>query len=352
MAKHFNKNISPKQLSWITAISISIAVLITSFILSLNKVQTITIYFVALLSSYFITHTILDFFIYRKIKLVYKLINDTKATKREQFFNDNILPQKSMEDVSKDVKNWANRHLSKIETLEKNEQFRKEFLMNLAHELRTPIFTSKSYIDTIIAEDVLKREDHQRFLNNASSALGRLSVLANNLSEITELEIGSSHIDYKPFIIQDLISSIFSELELKASEKNIAFSFKEGTINPITVYADEAKIKQVVSNLMMNSIKYGKKNGFVKAGVYTMGYDTVYVEISDDGIGIPASEIGRVFERFYRADKSRNSRISGSGLGLAIVKHIIEAHQQTINVRSNINVGSSFGFTLATKMRG
>lgn len=351
MAQHFNKNISPKQLSWMTSIGISIAVLITSFILSLNKIQIISLYLVSLFSAYFITHIILDFFIYRKIKLVYKLINDTKATKREQFFNDNILPQKSMEDVSKDVKNWANRHLTKIETLEKNEQFRKEFLMNLAHELRTPIFTSKSYIDTIISEDVLKNEDHQRFLNNASSALGRLSILANNLSEITQLEIGNSPIIYQPFVIQDLIKSIFSELELKASEKNISFSFKEGTIHPITVYADEAKIKQVVSNLVMNSIKYGKKNGFVKAGVYTMGYDTVYVEISDNGIGIPPTEIGRVFERFYRADKSRNSKVSGSGLGLAIVKHIIEAHKQTINVRSNLNVGSSFGFTLATKLK-
>ncbi len=346
---NYNKNITPKQLSWITAISISIVVIVVSLLMSLSKLQVVVLYFAALISSYFIVNTVIQFFIYRKIKLVYKLIYDTKATKREQFFSDSILPQKSIDEVQEDVEKWAIGHLSKIEALEKNEQFRKEFLMNLAHELRTPIFTSKSYVDTIISEDVLENEDHKRFLLNASHALERLSNLANHLNEISQLESGKSSLKLDEFIIQDLIRDIFNELEVKAAEKSITFSFKEGTEHPITVYADEAKIKQVVYNLVFNGIKYGKVNGFLKVGIYAMDLDRVYIEINDDGIGIPQPEISRVFERFYRADKSRNSKIGGTGLGLAIVKHIIEAHQQTINVRSKIDIGSSFGFTLSTK---
>ncbi|HZH88822.1 MAG TPA: ATP-binding protein [Chitinophagaceae bacterium] len=349
MAYNYNKNISPKQLSGITAIGISIVVLITSLLLSLSKLQIVILYFASLVSAYFIINTVLQFFIYRKIKLVYKLIYDTKSTKKEALFDDTKLLKKSIDEVHNDVEKWATTYLSKIDVLEKNEQFRKEFLMNLAHELRTPIFTSKSYIDTVISEDVLENGDHKRFLINASNALERLSNLADHLNEISQLESGKSNIKFEDFIIQDLIKDIFNELEVKALEKNITFSFKEGTQLPLTVFADEAKIKQVVYNLIFNGIKYGKQNGFIKVGIYAMDQDRAFVEISDNGIGIPQTEISRVFERFYRADKSRNSNIGGTGLGLAIVKHIIEAHHQTINVRSKIDVGSSFGFTLATK---
>jgi len=278
--------------------------------------------------------------------LIYKFIYQTKATKREAFFHEKILPQKSIEEVSRDVERWAIEKKSEIEILEKNEQFRKEFLMNLAHELRTPIFTVQGYVQTLLNGAIDNPEVSKKFLNNATKGIQRLAQLVEDLDKISKLESGQTPIVKEHFIIQDLVKDIYEELMLKANKRNISLTFKKGTEAALPVYADKQKIRQVIGNLVENAIKYGAMGGTIITGCYRMDGKLAYIEVSDNGTGIPEEHIPRLFERFYRADRSRNRNIGGTGLGLAIVKHIIEAHGQTINVRSKVGVGSSFGFTL------
>ena len=183
-------------------------------------------------------------------------------------------------------------------------------------------------------------------MTNASKGIQRLAQMAEDLDEITKLESGRISINKSNFIIRDLVKDIYEELSLKAAEKNISLEFKKGTINNFKVFADKEKIKQVMVNLIENAIKYGKVKGEVITGFYQMDEHLIYIEVSDNGIGIKQEHIARLFERFYRVDRSRSRSVGGTGLGLAIVKHLIEAQGQTINVRSKLGVGSSFGFTL------
>ena len=288
----------------------------------------------------------MQLFIYRKIKIIYKFIYQIKATKKEEIFYDKILPKKSIEEVSEDVEKWAIKRTQEIEVLKANELFRKEFLMNLAHELRTPIFSVQGYVDTLLGGALEDPEVNKKFLSNASKSIDRLVRLVDDLDQISKLESGKIPIIQESFFIQDLIRDVYEEFLLKARERKIHLTFKKGTERPVAIYADKQKIKQVLVNLIENALKYCNENCTVVAGCYEVDDKSVYIEISDDGPGIPEEHLGRSFERFYRADRSRSRAIGGTGLGLAIVKHIIEAHGHTVNVRSKVGVGSSFGFTL------
>ena len=288
----------------------------------------------------------MQLFIYRKIKIIYKFIYQIKATKKEEIFYDKILPKKSIEEVSEDVEKWAIKRTQEIEVLKANELFRKEFLMNLAHELRTPIFSVQGYVDTLLGGALEDPEVNKKFLSNASKSIDRLVRLVDDLDQISKLESGKIPIIQESFFIQDLIRDVYEEFLLKARERKIHLTFKKGTERPVAIYADKQKIKQVLVNLIENALKYCNENCTVVAGCYEVDDKSVYIEISDDGPGIPEEHLGRIFERFYRADRSRSRAIGGTGLGLAIVKHIIEAHGHTVNVRSKVGVGSSFGFTL------
>lgn len=340
------KNLSPRNLAYFTAFIISIVNVLLSLTLAPNWYVVLIVFIITFAVTFYLYYFTLQRFIYRKIKLIYKFIYQTKATKREEFFYENILPQKSIEEVSEDVQNWATQRRQEIELLRANEKFRKEFLMNLAHELRTPIFTVQGYIDTLLGGALNDPQVNTKFLSNASKGIDRLVRLVDDLGEISKLESGRIPIIQETFVIQDLISDVFEELSLKAKEKGITMSFKKGTEGALIVYADKPKIKQVLVNLVENAIKYGNDQGHITAGCYMMDDVHVYVEISDDGPGIAEEHLPRIFERFYRADRSRSRHIGGTGLGLAIVKHIVEAHGQTVTVRSTLNVGSSFGFTL------
>jgi two-component system phosphate regulon sensor histidine kinase PhoR len=341
-----SKNTSPARLSFFTALTL--AILITLFTLMLKQKWYIDL--IAFGLTFIIAYTIyfytLQYFIYRKIKLIYKFIYQTKATKREEFFYQNILPQKSIDEVRKDVERWAIEKRDEIEMLQKNEQFRKEFLMNLAHELRTPIFTVQGYVHTLLNGAIDDPAVNRKFLNNATKGIQRLVQLADDLDQISKLESGKIPIVQESFVIQDLVKDVYEEMMLKARERNISMLIKKGTELGITVYADKQKVKQVVVNLVENALKYGHDGSVITAGFYQMDEGHVYVEVSDDGPGIAEHHLSRIFERFYRADRSRSREIGGTGLGLAIVKHIIEAHGQTVTVRSKVGVGSSFGFTL------
>ncbi|MCD6011036.1 MAG: histidine kinase [Flavipsychrobacter sp.] len=340
------KNMSPRLLSFLTALIIASANALLSIFVAQQWYTPLLVFAVTFIVIYWLYYYTLQRFIYRKIKIIYKFIYQTKATKKEEFFYENILPQKSIEEVSQDVQKWADQRKDEIEVLQKNEQFRREFLMNLAHELRTPIFSIQGYVDTLLGGALEDEEVNRKFLTNASKSIDRLVRLVDDLDEISKLESGKIPLIQETFAIQELIKDVYEELSLNAKAKEIHLLFKKGTEGAIFVTADKQKIKQVLVNLVENAIKYGNDQGAVTAGCYETDDKHVYIEISDDGPGIAEEHLARIFERFYRADRSRSRAIGGTGLGLAIVKHIVEAHGQAVNVRSKLGVGSSFGFTL------
>ncbi|PSL36019.1 two-component system phosphate regulon sensor histidine kinase PhoR [Chitinophaga ginsengisoli] len=340
------KNLSPQKLAGFTALILSVIITLGTLVINANWKIVLTAFVLTFLVSYYLYLYTLQNFIYRKIKLIYKFIYQTKASKREEFFNKNILPLKTIEEVSEDVEKWASQKKEELDMLRRNEEFRKEFLLNLSHELKTPIFAVQGYIHTLLDGALEDPNVNKIFLKNATKNIDRLCRLIDDLDEISKLESGEMTINGENFVIQDLIRDVFDTLSLKANTKGIKFSVKKGCEAPIHVLADKEKVRQVLINLVDNSIKYGRPDGHTVASIYIMDDKRVLIEISDDGIGIAEEHLPRVFERFYRTDRARSRDIGGTGLGLAIVKHIVEAHGQTINIRSKPEIGSTFGFTL------
>jgi len=343
------KNLSPLQLSAFTAMALATGNGILFYFLEYKLMPAIIATVITFLASYYLIRYVLEYFIYRKIKLIYKFIYSTKANKREEMYYQYILPKKGIDEVREDVEKWAAQQSSEIANLKKNEAFRKEFLQNLAHEFKTPIFAIQGYVDTLLNGEINNPAVNVRFLTNASNNVHRLSNLISDLDEIISLEMGEQPLYKESFVIQELLKEVFEALSIKSEPMNIKCSIKKGFDFPITVFADKEKIRQVLNNLVVNAIKYGKHSGYITAGIYKIDGEKVLVEISDDGIGIAEEHLSRVFERFYRTDRGRSRNIGGSGLGLSICKHIIEAHDQTIHVRSKLDVGTTFGFTLSTK---
>ncbi len=346
-----SKNPSPRQLAAFTAIIIACPIALGLYVLDHTFIFSLLTLVVVFAGSYGLILFALQTFIYRKIKLIYKLIYQTKASKREEFYYKNILPQKSIDEVREDVERWAMQRKQQIEMLEQNEQFRKEFLQNLSHELKTPVFAIQGYVDTLKEGALNKPEVNMKFLESASRNVTRLSLLIEDLDKISRLENGTLPLNKEYFIIQDLVKEVFENLFLSGSEKKLKFIIKKGCELVITVFADKEKIRQVISNLLENAIKYSRVGGTIEASFYNVDDNNILIEISDDGPGIAEEHLLRIFERFYRTDQARTRKIGGSGLGLSICKHIIEAHQQQIHVRSKPDVGTTFGFTLQGKKK-
>ncbi len=343
------KNLSPQQLSALTAAILSFPIATGIFIFKPVWWIALVSLVIIFLGSYALILYTLQKFIYRKIKLIYKFIYQTKASKREEFYYKNILPQKGIDEVRKDVEEWAEQRKAEIEILQQNENFRKEFLQNLSHELKTPIFAIQGYVDTLINGALENPDVNKKFLASTSRNVDRLVNLVSDLDEISKLESGEQLLMQENFVIQDLLKDVYDSLEITAAEKNIDLIIKKGCEVPLTVYGDKEKLRQVFINLVENAIKYGKQNGTIESSFYKVDGRRVLIEISDDGYGIAEEHINRIFERFYRTDVARSRKVGGSGLGLAICKHIIEAHGQNIHVRSKIDVGSTFGFTLQSR---
>ena len=344
-----SKNLSPQQLSAFTAALIAVPVSIGMYFLKpLWWVPLISLVIISF-GAYGLVLFMVQQFIYRKIKVIYKLISQTKASKREEFYYKNILPQKSMDEVREDVEDWARQKKAEIEILQQNEAYRKEFLQNLSHELKTPIFAIQGYVDTLLNGALENPNVNRKFLNSTSRNIDRLVNLADDLDEISRLEGGEQKLLRINFVVQELIKDVYESLAIKADAKQIKLTIKKGCEVPLTVNADKEKIRQVFINLVDNAIKYGKQHGVIEASAYKIDSKRTLVEITDDGMGIAEEHLGRIFERFYRTDAARTRKIGGSGLGLSICKHIIEAHGQTIHVRSTIEVGTTFGFTLDSR---
>ncbi|SMO46494.1 sensor histidine kinase [Solitalea koreensis] len=340
------KNPTPRIIAFLTATILTCVVSVISLIFQSKWLEVSISSALTFAISYLLTLYALEFFIYRKIKLIYKSIHQLKTKK-----SDPLLPplfgiiEDPISEVTKDVLKWAEDQTVEIEQLKKNEEFRKEFLGNVSHELKTPIFNIQGYIHTLLEGAMDDPDINIHFLTKAAKSTDRIAALVEDLESISQLESGYLTMEMETFDIHDLTKDIFDSLEFMAREKQIEFGFKAGADAPFIVEADKSRIRQVLVNLISNSIKYGNTGGRTLLGLYDMD-ENILIEVSDNGIGIEAEHIPRLFERFFRVDRSRSRSGGGTGLGLAIVKHIIEAHNQTINVRSSPGIGTTFGFTL------
>lgn len=347
------KNYTPLQIAFFCASIVSGALLVIFMLAEIIADEFINpsfILFTALvvfILSLTVFYFYLDYFIYRKIKIIYKTINEIKSDKNEKIkLKQNIrLQQNPIQDAEKEVFEWAENKQTEIDQLKAMEAYRKDYLGNVSHELRTPVFNIQGYLETLLDGGMEDEKINIRYLNKAITNTERLISLIDDLQTINKLENDIIDLQIERFDILQLVKEVFETLELPAEAKNINLSIKEGCEVPFFVSADREKIRHVLENLVVNSIKYGVKNGHIKIGFYDMD-ERVLIEVSDNGVGIAQKHLSRLFERFYRVDKSRSRNEGGTGLGLAIVKHIIEAHGQRINVRSSVGLGSTFGLTL------
>ncbi|HLA54031.1 MAG TPA: ATP-binding protein [Flavitalea sp.] len=343
------RNLSPAQVCALIALTISVPTAAGVYFISGNPTVALVFLVFIGLSLFGLTRFMFEQFIYRKIKLIYKLINQTKATRKEEVYFKYVLPRKNIDQAGLDVQAWVEKQNQEIETLYANEAYRKEFLQNLAHEFKTPVFAIQGYVETLLGGAMEDEQIRKKFLENTARNVDRLVNLVNDLDEITRLESGEQLLNKQNFVIQDQIRDVFDSLGIKVQQKNMTATIKKGCEAPLTVYADKEKVRQVLTNLVENAGKYGKMNGAIVASVYSTDGRHALVEISDDGIGIEEEHLPRIFERFYRTDAARSRDKGGTGLGLAICKHIIEAHGQNIHVRSTTDVGTTIGFTLALR---
>src|SRR5688500_7169699 len=288
------KNFSPRELSVLTALILSVPISLWIFFLNPTWQAAVISFAVIFSGSYFLIFFIFQRFIYRRIKLIYKFIYQTKASKKEEVYYKYILPRKSIDEVEEDVEDWAYQRSREIEILHQNEAYRKEFLQNLAHEFKTPIFAIQGYVDTRLDGAMDKPEVNRKFLQNASKNIDRLVNLMNDLDEISKLERGEQYLNKEQFVIQDLLREVFETLSITMKERNTRSSIKKGCESPISVSADKEKIRQVIMNLVVNACKYGKPNGHIVASVYQTDGRHVLVEISDDGMGIEEEHLNRI----------------------------------------------------------
>ncbi|KQS46482.1 MULTISPECIES: sensor histidine kinase [Flavobacterium] len=291
--------------------------------------------------SFFVLQYRVERFIYRRVKKIY---DDVSLLESTNFRSQPITTD--MATLTKQVKKFATDKKLEIETLKVREEYRREFIGNVSHELKTPLFTVQGYLSTLLDGGMKDKTIRKKYLQRAEKGVERLIYIVQDLDMITKLEAGELNLVNTRFDILEVIQNVFDLLEMKASEKNILLMFDLKYVKPIYVYGDKEKIQQVVTNLVVNSIKYGKEDGTTEVSVEDLVNNKVIVRIMDNGDGIEKQHIPRLFERFYRIDKSGARSEGGSGLGLSIVKHIIEAHDEKIYVESQVGKGSEFSFTL------
>lgn len=301
----------------------------------------ILISFLLYISSFIVIQYRVEFFIYRRVKKIY---DDVSFLESSTIINQPITTD--MATLTREVKKFATDKKMEIETLKIREEYRREFLGNVSHELKTPLFTVQGYILTLLDGAMKDKTLRKKYLERAEKGVERLVYIVKDLDMISKLEMGDLNLSFEKFNIIQVVQNVFDLLEMKAEKKNIILSFDNKYIAPILVTGDREKIQQAITNLVVNAIKYGKENGYVEVGFEILDNGKVIVRVKDNGEGIEQHNIPRLFERFYRVDKSGARTEGGSGLGLSIVKHIIEAHNGKIYVQSEFNKGSEFSFTL------
>lgn len=280
------------------------------------------------------------FYINRFIKRITSSIRSQRTSKLVSPSSQSALAELELQ-----VREWAEERKQEFEHLQKLESYRKDFLGDVSHELKTPIFNIQGYLSTLLDGGLEDATINRDYLKGAMKNVDRMIATIQDLQAITQLERGELEIEEEPFNIVELVHEVMESQEFMAKGKGISFELANDLSHPIIALADRIRIRQVIVNLIINSIRYGKNNGRTTAKISDTG-EKIIVEVSDNGIGIPKEQQDRIFERFFRVDKSRSQVRGGTGLGLSIVKHILEAHNRTINVMSTDGVGSAFTFTL------
>ena len=325
-------------------ITISLTLLSSVFLYILHSIDVVYLLSFAIF-TYIISFVVIQYrverFIYRRVKKIYDDLTllESASLRKLPITTD-------MATLTQEIDKYARDKKLEIETLIVREEYRKEFLGNVSHELKTPLFTVQGYLETLLDGALHDERVNEKYLIRANKGLERLIYIVQDLDMITKLEVGDLQLNIMEFDIVELIESVFDLLEMKATKKKISLIFDIDYKNPIMVTADKERIQQVLSNLIVNSIKYGEDKGTTEVSIENLIKNKVIVRVTDNGEGISKGNIPRLFERFYRVDKSGSRKVGGSGLGLSIVKHIIEAHEEKIYVESDLNVGSEFSFTL------
>jgi two-component system phosphate regulon sensor histidine kinase PhoR len=280
----------------------------------------------------------------KKTEPIYEIIHEPSITSRQL---KEELPGKDMiPEVRKDMMDWAQKKTLEINHLKQMAKYRREFLGNISHELKTPIFNIQGYILTLLEGGLEDTKINKLYLQRAEKSINRMISIVNDMESISKLESGVFKLEFERFNIVKLVAEIFENIEISAKKGNITLSLKQkASEKEIWVWADKKRIFEVLSNLITNSINYGKKHGKTIVSFGSSGKNVI-IRVTDNGAGIPEKDLPRIFERFYRVDRSRSRNLGGTGLGLAIVKHIIEAHKSTIKVKSKLKKGSEFSFTL------
>lgn len=330
----------------IAALAVGLSIGLVNFYFQENWYDFSISFGVSFAISYVVFYYLLQKYIYSKIVLIYKMIHNLKLGKDLKDALGEYVSSDPINDVELEVKEWAGAKKKEIDLLKKQEQFRREFLSNVSHEFKTPLFAIQGYIETLKEAITDDPEAALIFLDKAGNNVERLSYLINDLDSISKLESGEIPINYTRFDVVLLAKEVMDAMEDRAETRAIKLSFKEKYTSPALVSADREKIRQVMINLIQNSLKYGREKGSTAIKIFEL-HDQYLIEVTDDGIGIEEKHLSRLFERFYRIDSHRSRQEGGTGLGLAIVKHILEAHQQIITVRSTPNIGTTFAFTLA-----
>ncbi|MDP2162084.1 MAG: ATP-binding protein [Flavobacterium sp.] len=343
MALNFKKTykFAVKSALYITLFSTGVVALILHLVTEINYPVLVLFFLAIYLFSFFVIQYRVERFIYRRVKKIY---DDVSLLDSTTFRNQPITTD--MATLTKQVKKFATDKKLEIETLKIREEYRREFLGNVSHELKTPLFTVQGYISTLLDGAMDDKTIRKKYLERAEKGVERLIYIVKDLDMITKLETGDLNLEFSEFDIVELVKNVFELLEMRANKKKITLTFDTKYAKPIFVVADQEKIQQVVTNLVMNSIKYGKEGGTTEVSIEDLVSNKVIVRITDNGEGIQKQHIPRLFERFFRVDKSGARSEGGSGLGLAIVKHIIEGHNERIYVESQYGVGSEFSFTL------
>ncbi|GHA44608.1 two-component sensor histidine kinase [Salinimicrobium marinum] len=290
--------------------------------------------------SFFVIQYRVEHFIYKNIQKIYNNVRllDASTLRPGQVTSD-------MATLTREVEKFAEGKKMEIEALQVRETYRKEFMGNVSHELKTPLFTVQGYIETLLDGAMKDKAVRKKYLNRAAKGVDRLIYIVKDLDMITKLETGDLHLKMQNFDMVEVVQGVFDLLEMKAAKKNITLTF-DTDYEPVWVHGDIERIQQVLTNLVVNSIKYGKNDGTTEVNISDYKMDRIIVRVSDNGEGIEKKHIPRLFERFFRVDKSGSRKEGGSGLGLSIVKHILEAHNEKIFVESVFGVGSEFSFTL------
>ena len=323
---------------FISALISFVSLLLLFGIDNLDFVDFTKVFLLTFLVVYIIGNVYTRSFLYSKLKEISKDILPEKNISQTVTTN--------MEELVTEIKDYDSKRKSEFSEMKKLESFRREFIGNLAHEIKTPLFTSQSYILTLLDGAIKDENVNIKYLKTASKAIDRLNLIVKDLDLITKIESGESILNKNKFDIINLTENVFEMLEFTAKKKKIKLTVNKDKGLLTKVIADKEKIEQVLTNLIDNSIKYGKDNGTTEIVIQSLNEDKIIVRVTDNGVGFKKENYTRIFERFFRVDRSGSRSAGGSGLGLAIVKHIIDAHDEKIYVESEFGVGSEFSFTL------